>query len=110
MGWFNDDSDQCNAHNQWNGDFDPQPHKAELSHELIAGAAAFEATKAYERHCAENGKPASHALAKELMAGFAGAFVDREVETKGLDFIDRERAKREAKKHLNDFGEQDYGY
>ena len=26
-------------------------------------------------------------------AGFAGAFVDREVETKGLDFIDREKAK-----------------
>ena len=26
-------------------------------------------------------------------AGFAGAFVDREVESKGLDFIDREKAK-----------------
>ena len=29
-------------------------------------------------------------------AGFAGAFVDREVESKGLDFIDRERAKRDG--------------
>lgn len=36
-------------------------HKASLSHELIAGAAAFEAAKAYEKHCAENGKPDSHA-------------------------------------------------
>lgn len=26
-------------------------------------------------------------------AGFAGAFIDREVETRGLDFIDREKAK-----------------
>jgi hypothetical protein len=26
-------------------------------------------------------------------AGFAGAFIDREAETRGMDFIDRERAK-----------------
>lgn len=64
-------------------------HKAEWSHELIAGAASYEAAKAYEKHCAENGKPASHTEAKEIMAGIIGAFVDREVETKGLDFIDR---------------------
>ena len=76
-----------------------------------------QAAKAYEKHCAENGKPDSHAKAKEIMAGFAGAFIDRMVETKGvrcshfpiatgwltlprynqLDFVDRERAKRHAK-------------
>ena len=55
-----------------------------------------QAAKAYERHCAENGQPASHAEAKELLAGFAGAFIDREVETKGLDFVDREKAKYEG--------------
>jgi len=27
---------------------------------LIAGAAAFEAQKAYARHCEQNGKPESH--------------------------------------------------
>lgn len=27
-------------------------------------------------------------------AAFAGAFIDREVESKGLDFIDKEKAKR----------------
>ncbi|CCM01575.1 uncharacterized protein FIBRA_03635 [Fibroporia radiculosa] len=72
------------------------PHKAELSHELLAGAASFEAMKAYERHCAANGQPTSHAEAKELLAGFAGAFVDRMVETKGLDYVDRQKAKRHA--------------
>ena len=36
-------------------------HKATISHELIAGAAAYEAAKAYEKHCAENGKPSNHA-------------------------------------------------
>ncbi|KAF8521925.1 hypothetical protein BU17DRAFT_10215, partial [Hysterangium stoloniferum] len=73
------------------------PHKATLSHELIAGAAAYEAAKAYEEHSARHGKPDNHAKAKEIMAGFAGAFVDRMVETKGLDYIDDMRAK--AKHH-----------
>jgi hypothetical protein len=92
-------------------------HQATVSHELIGGAAAFEvwphfsffideltdilqAAKAYENHCAKNGKPDSHAQAKELLyiclilwerytylryrAGFAGAFIDREVETRGV--------------------------
>jgi hypothetical protein len=62
----------------------------------------LQAAKAYEDHCAQNGKPDSHAKAKEILyvlfcvcqgdmythlrysAGFAGAFVDREVETKGV--------------------------
>ncbi len=30
-------------------------------------------------------------------AGLAGAFVDREVETRGLDFVDKEKAKYEGK-------------
>lgn len=31
------------------------------------------------------------------MAGLAGAFIDREVETRGLDFIDTQKAKHHAK-------------
>jgi len=42
------------------------------------------------------GAPASHDEAKALLAGFTGAFIDREAETRGLDFIDREKAKRHA--------------
>ncbi|KAI0028466.1 hypothetical protein K488DRAFT_58513 [Vararia minispora EC-137] len=84
------------------------PHKAELSHELIAGAAAYEAAKAWEKHQEENGKPDSHAKAKELMAGFAGAFVDRLVETKGLDYIDREKAKRQAREQVEERLEAEY--
>ncbi|KAF7794071.1 hypothetical protein EIP86_005201 [Pleurotus ostreatoroseus] len=56
-----------------------------------------QAAKAYENHVAENGQPPSHEKAKEILAGFAGAFVDREVESKGLDFVDREKAKYEAR-------------
>ena len=32
-----------------------------------AGAASYEAAKAYENHVAENGEPESHARAKEIL-------------------------------------------
>jgi hypothetical protein len=35
------------------------------------------------------------------MAGFAGAFIDREVESKGLDFVDREKVKYQARQHID---------
>ncbi|KIM52805.1 hypothetical protein SCLCIDRAFT_140309 [Scleroderma citrinum Foug A] len=92
MGWFSDDSDQAQAYETVTN----APHKAELSHELIAAAASYEAAKAYENHVAANGQPDSHAKAKEILAGFGGAFVDRMVETKGLDYIDRKRAQRDG--------------
>jgi hypothetical protein len=62
----------------------------------------LQAAKEYEKHCEANGKPVNHAKAKELLyvyiilcaremhtylryrAGFAGAFIDRELETKGV--------------------------
>ncbi|KAG8727595.1 hypothetical protein FRC12_022377 [Ceratobasidium sp. 428] len=67
-----------------------------LTRDCPAGAASYEAAKAYENHVADNGVPDSHAKAKEIIAGAVGAFVDREVETKGLDYIDSERAKYQA--------------
>jgi hypothetical protein len=33
--------------------------------------------QAYEEHCRKNGKPADHAKAVELMAGFAGGAIDK---------------------------------
>jgi len=78
----------------------PQEHQAKFSHELIAGAAAYEAAKAYQDYREKNGQPPSHDKAKEIFAGLAGAFIDRAFETRGLDFIDKEKAKREATKHF----------
>ncbi|CAF9929825.1 MAG: hypothetical protein GOMPHAMPRED_005508 [Gomphillus americanus] len=95
------DSDQAQAYNYvQNTDQFGQEHQAKLSHELIGGAAAFEAMKAYEDHVERNGQPENHKFAKELAAGFAGAFVDRIAETKGEDFYDRERAKHHAKREV----------
>jgi len=77
-------------------------HKAELSHELIGAAASYEAVKAYEKHVAANGKPDSHAKAKEFLAAAAGGFITRLVETKGLDYVDKKKAEHAAKTHVDE--------
>ncbi|KAJ6494816.1 hypothetical protein C8R47DRAFT_974498, partial [Mycena vitilis] len=71
-------------------------HKADIGHELLAGAASFAAAHEYDKHCQANGKPQSHAEMKELLAGFAGAFIDREVESRGMDEIAKMKAKQEG--------------
>ncbi|KAG8681933.1 hypothetical protein FRC09_017135 [Ceratobasidium sp. 395] len=96
--WFGHGSDQAEAYNQ----VIQNPHEASLSHELIAGAASFEAAKAYEEHVSRNGKPDSHAKAKEFIAGAIGAFIDREVETRGMDAFDKEKAKHHAREQANE--------
>ncbi|KAI8088796.1 uncharacterized protein BX664DRAFT_331395 [Halteromyces radiatus] len=83
-------------------------HKAELSHELIAAAASYEAAKAYEEHCEREGKPDNHAKAKEILAGLTGFAVDRIVETKGLDYIDKAKAKHHAVRELSSQLENEY--
>ena len=42
------------------------------------------------------GEPGSHQEAKEILAGFTGAFVDREAETRGANAWDREKLKRDS--------------
>ncbi|KAK4512862.1 uncharacterized protein ATC70_003571 [Mucor velutinosus] len=81
----------------------PHEHKGHLSHELIAGAASYEAVKAYNEHCERNGKPNDHATAMQLFAAFAAAGVDKLVETKGLDFIDKQKAKRHAEEQVKEY-------
>ncbi|GAQ45800.1 hypothetical protein AtubIFM56815_004209 [Aspergillus tubingensis] len=112
MGWFGQDSEEYRAHEEFQ-EFQPgsevtEEHKAKFSHEFIGGAAAFAAMRAYEKHQEENGKPDNHAQAKEILAGLAGAFIDREVETKGLDFVDREKAKYHARQQLEEASAQDF--
>ncbi|TGJ85766.1 hypothetical protein E0Z10_g2968 [Xylaria hypoxylon] len=89
--------------------YDGNPHESHLSHELIAGGASFEAMKLFEDRQRNEGKPVSHAFAKELLASIAGAEVDKLFETKGLDAFDREKAKHQAKKQAEHLYEQQYG-
>jgi hypothetical protein len=54
------------------------------------------------------GKPVSHQFAKELLVGFAGAEADKLIETKGLDFVDRERAKHHAQQNAEHLYDEHY--
>jgi hypothetical protein len=54
------------------------------------------------------GKPISHQFAKELLVGLAGAEVDKLAETKGMDFVDREKAKHHAKEQVENMYDQHY--
>ena len=54
------------------------------------------------------GKAVNHGFAKELLAGFAAAEVDKLIETKGLDYIDSEKAKHQAKKQAEHLYDQQY--
>jgi len=103
FGW----DDSKDAHNQVYGD--EEPREGKFSHELIAGAASFEAMKLFEDRQRKEGKPVSHQFAKELIAGFAGGEVDKLAETKGMDFVDRERAQHAAKKNAEEMYDQHYG-
>ncbi|KAI1786539.1 hypothetical protein LXA43DRAFT_1033617 [Ganoderma leucocontextum] len=98
MGFFHSESDEAQAYEQVTN----APHEAKLSHEVIAAAASYEAAKAYEDHVAKNGQPDSHAKAKEILAGLAGAFIDRIAETKGLDFVDAQKAKHQSKEKFEE--------
>lgn len=84
-------------------------HEGKLSHELLGGAAAFEAMHLWENKQRKEGKTVSHGFAKEALAALAGAEVDKLCETKGLDFIDREKAKRHAEKQAQEAYDSHYG-
>jgi len=75
--------------------FDAQQHEPSKLHEMLAGAAAFAAMRQYEEKRKAEGFH-DHGLAREMIAGFAAAEVDKLVETKGLDVVDAELAKRSA--------------
>ncbi|KAF8697214.1 hypothetical protein AX14_001427 [Amanita brunnescens Koide BX004] len=102
---FHHDSKQAEAHAEVTG----SSHKAKLSHELIAGAVAYGAGKLYERHVQANGKPDSHAKAKELLCGFVAVATTHVLETKGLGYFDKKKTEEEASKQAEEALAKHYG-
>lgn len=47
-------------------------------------------------------------MAKDLLAGFAGGEADKLVETKGEDFYDREKMRRDAQNNATNYYDQQY--
>ena len=54
------------------------------------------------------GKTVSHGFAKELLAGFAGAEVDRLAETKGMNEYDAYESKKHAEKRAQNMYDEHY--
>jgi hypothetical protein len=67
------------------------------------------AMKAYEDHVRRTGEQVSHPMMKEMLAGLASAEVDKLFESKGLDFLDREKAKRQAVQQAHQLADEKYG-
>ncbi len=65
--------------------------------------------KAYEDRCRDSGETVSHGKMKELLAAFAAAEADKLIETKGLDFLDREKLKRLAAHQAHALAKEKYG-
>ncbi|KAJ3071974.1 hypothetical protein HDU98_004502 [Podochytrium sp. JEL0797] len=83
-----------------------------LGHEILAGAAGFEAVRLLEQHQATaTGQPVKHSWFKELLAGFAAAEVDKLVETHSLRErgIDVDKLKADAQRQAIQNYEQQYG-
>jgi hypothetical protein len=81
----------------------------EVTHELLAGAAAFEAMRMFEHHREREGIPEHHELAKELLAGFAAAEIEKHFENGGFGHLDRREARRLAEQHAGSLWQEQYG-
>ncbi|KAK3685506.1 hypothetical protein B0T22DRAFT_220293 [Podospora appendiculata] len=109
MGFFGFDEAKDARDQVYTNDEYPEEHKSKFSHELIGGAAAFEAMHLWENEQRKEGKTVSHGVAKEAIAALAAAEADKLFESKGLDFIDREKVKHHAKRQAEDLYDQQYG-
>jgi len=94
------------AYDQVYGDGRP---RHEVTHELLAGAAAFEAMRMYEHHREREGIPERHELAKELLAGFVGAEIDKHFERERYGHLNRRDARRLAEEQAEHLWREQYG-
>ena len=62
-----------------------------MSHEVLAGAAAFLGIHEWENQQRKQGKAVKHEFAKELIGALVAAEADKLIETKGRDAWDRRR-------------------
>jgi hypothetical protein len=85
-----------------------RPHH-EVSHELLAGAAGFEAMRLYERHREREGIVEHHELGKEMLAGFAAAEIDKHFQDDRYRHLSRHEARRLAREQADYLWTEQYG-
>ena len=85
-----------------------RPHH-EVSHELLAGAAGFEAMRMYEHHREREGIVEHHELGKEMLAGFAVAEIEKHFADDRYGHLNRHEAKRLAREQADYLWQEQYG-
>ena len=105
MGLFERDHAK-NAHGQVYGG---QLTHGDVTHELLAAAAGFEAMRMYEHHREREGIVEHHQLGKELIASFAAAEVDKHFERGHYGHLNLDQARLLAQQHAQGFYDQQYG-
>ena len=65
-------------------------------------------TKLLTRSASTTGVAENHTVAKDLLAGFAAGEVDKLAETKGENWYDREKMKRDAQQNAGNYYDQQY--
>jgi hypothetical protein len=81
----------------------------DVTHELLAGAAGFEAVRMYEHHRQREGITEHHELGKELLAGFAAAEVDKHFDRERYGHLSRDEARHQARQQADYLWQQQYG-
>jgi hypothetical protein len=105
MGFF----DMFGAQNAYDQVYSGETPPHEVTHELLAGAAGFEAMRMYEHHREQEGITEHHELGKEMLAGFAAAEVDKHIERGYYDHLDQEQARIQAQDQADYLWQQQYG-
>jgi hypothetical protein len=105
MGFF--DFDQ--AQGAYDQVYDDNYPRHEVTHEVLAGAAGFEAMRMWEHHREREGYEERHPLAKELIAGFAAGEVEKHFENGYYDHLNREQAQFAAQEQADYLYQQQYG-
>ena len=105
MGFF----DRLGAQGAYDQVYDDQRPRHEITHEVLAGAAGFEAMRMYEHHREREGIVEHHELGKEMLAGFAVAEIDKHFQQDRYGHLDRHEAKRLAREQADYLWQQQYG-
>ncbi|KAG1446551.1 hypothetical protein G6F46_011587 [Rhizopus delemar] len=84
--------------------------KAHLSHQLIAGAAAYEAVKAYRRHQERQGEEMSHGFIKQGVAALAAAEIVKLAEEHNWSRDQKEKATRDAQQAAEKYASREFQF
>ncbi|KAG1444551.1 hypothetical protein G6F56_010254 [Rhizopus delemar] len=84
--------------------------KSHLSHRLIAGAAAFQAVKAYRQHQERQGEEMSHGFIKQSVAALAAAEIVKLAEEHNWSRDQKDQATREAQQAAEQYASREFRF